>query len=130
MASPGGTDRTASSLASTADLNAFATATNLPVESMDVGEITQLPKEADQVANQSDHPLSTAMEMSVDGDGIPTNPVLSSQQSSEVGTTVVGVGPIGTQFSEVSPDAHIYCVEMAPTVPVLTLHPLMQMDGG
>eukprot|EP00971_Amphidinium_carterae_P007192 142492-Amphidinium_carterae.1 len=94
MASPAGS---VASLASTVDLmvtpavTPFQTAAQVPLQSMNLSELT----------HETDQPMSTAMEMSVDEDRAnPDNPTpqLTSASASEIGTTVVGMGPVGTQI--------------------------------
>eukprot|EP00971_Amphidinium_carterae_P176754 3504675-Amphidinium_carterae.2 len=68
--------------------------------------------------------MSTAVEMSVDEQddrGTSSNPALTS--ASEIGTTVVGMGPVGTQIgtqfsvsSEIPANAHISTSGAAPIV--------------
>eukprot|EP00971_Amphidinium_carterae_P043008 845811-Amphidinium_carterae.1 len=85
MTSPAGSE---ASLASTAELvvTPFQTAAQVPLPSMNLSELT----------HETDQPMSTAMDMSVDEDRAnPGNPTsqLTSASASEIGTTVVGMGP-------------------------------------
>eukprot|EP00971_Amphidinium_carterae_P291541 5787619-Amphidinium_carterae.3 len=60
-----------------------------------------------ELTQDTDQPMSTAMDMSVDGDRAnpdnPTPPVASA----EVGTTVVGMGPVGTLGTQSSVSSEI-----------------------